>query len=188
MAQTETSICNLGLQILGAGRISSLADESKAAREMNACYTSVRDTELEKHVWKFARKQATPALRSEAPEHSYNYAFALPDDCLYLVLPADADCDWEIHENAIYTNEGESIEITYIARITDPAKYPPSFVAALAAALAQQTCEAITQSTGKLKNAEAKYVAAINMARRTNALQRRPQQAVESSWSRVRRF
>jgi len=186
MAATETSICNLALQILGSPSVTSLADAGKPAREMNACYAQVRDGELEKHVWKFARELMTPALSGTTPAHTYAYAFELPNDFLRLILPANNQCDWEIHGSNIYTNEGSVIRGAYIKRVTDPTKFPSTFISALAAALAMQTCEAITQSDAKWNKASAMYRDAINLAKRTNALQRTPQETDDDTWVTAR--
>lgn len=187
MAATETSICNLALQILGATRITSLSQDNKNARAVAACYEHLRDAELEKHTWNFARAQSTPSLSATTPDFNYAYAFDLPQDFLRLILPADNTCDWQIHGDQLFTNEGSVIYMEYVRKVTDPNKFPPTFVAALAAKIAEFTCEEITQSTGKAARATARYADAIALAKKNNAIQRVPIEAAEDTWLSTRR-
>ena len=187
MAATETSICNLALQILGAQRITSLSQDHKNARAVAACYEHLRDVELEKHTWNFARAQAIPALSGTTPDFNYAYAFDLPTDFLRLILPANNQCDWQIYGSQLLTNEGSVIYVEYIRKITDPNAFPPTFIAALAAKIAEFTCEEITQSTGKTARAQGRYAEAITLAKKNNAIQRVPIEAAEDTWLSTRR-
>lgn len=182
MAETETSICNLALQILGSQRITSLAENHKNARAVSNCYAHLRDAELEKHVWNFARAQSLPALSGTAPSFNYAYAFDLPTDFLRLIIPARNTCDWQVYSKQLFTNEGASIQMEYIRRVTDPSEFPPTFVAALAAKIAEFTCEEITSSTGKTARAQGRYAEAVALAKKNNAIQRVPQEAAEDTW------
>ena len=158
-AVSETSICNLALQLLGEKRIASLSEDSRTARACNESYELIRDRELAAHPWNFARKRATLAASSTDPEFDFDKAFPLPSDYLDIITPRDRnDLDWQIenHEGApaILTNDGDTLEIQYVARITDPAMFHTLFVYALAAALAEHLAETITQSNSKQEKAQ----------------------------------
>jgi hypothetical protein len=54
--RTAEDIANLALQIVGATRIQSLAEGSRNAAEVAACYDKLRDAELRRHLWRFATR------------------------------------------------------------------------------------------------------------------------------------
>lgn len=190
MAASEVSICNSAMQKLGAKRITALSEDSRNARECNACYTTLRDKLLRKHPWKFAIKRASLTPHATAPISDFLYAFPLPADCLRLLLPERQNLDWqrESHEGAqaILTNDGDSIDIRYVYRVTDPNQFDACFVEALASLIAAQTCEVITQSNEKKSDAKDDYNLAIAEAKKTNAFEAEAQDPAPSSWETAR--
>lgn len=175
MAVSEVAICNLGLQKIGAARISSLSDASETARECNAAYELLRDRELRSNRWKFAITRTTLAPSSTTPDFAYLYAFLLPSDCLRVLFPARIGLDWKIENHtgspAILTNDGTTLEIRYVQRITDATKFDLLFVEALACKLAWHLCERLTQSNSKKAAALEEYKMCMAEARRMNAVE-----------------
>lgn len=191
MATSDVSICNLALQKLGQSRITSLPDGSNNSVECNACFEHVRDTELRKNRWRFALSRTTLAPSATAPDFTYLYAFPLPADCLRPLFPARLGLDWKVENHlgapSILTNDGDTLELRYIKRITDATLFDPCFVDALACALAVQLCERLTQSNAKKEAAERAYLFAIREARRINAIEiGTPKQPVDE-WLAARR-
>lgn len=189
---SETTIANLALQILGAPRITSIDDtESKSAREIKACFETLRDAELQKHPWRFATKRDTLAPSAVEPAFEFDNAFPLPADCLRVLPPNRNDLDWtfENHEGAesILTNDGDSLEIEYIFRATNTAIFHACFVAMLAARIADHCCEAITQSNQKKEAAKLEYKEARAAARRQNAFAKVSGETPEDTWISARR-
>lgn len=194
MATSETEICNLALTKLGAKRITALDDATSAnARYCNAVYASIRDRLLRSYKWHFAKKFVTLAPDGSDPNtEEYDYAFVLPADFLRLLKPVErADLDWKmVNHNgarAIYTNDGDEIEVPYIARITNVALFDPLFVDALACDIASELCEPITQSNTKKADVKTDRREAIATARRLNAFESGPEEAPEDSWLSARR-
>lgn len=192
MAASEVSICNLALQKLGAKRITALTEDSNNARQVNACYESLRDRELRLHPWKFAITRATLTPSATAPAFDYAYAFPLPADCLRLLLPADRPLlDWKREtqggQQVILTNEGDSLEIRYIARVTDPNQFDPAFVEMLACKIAWNCCEQITNSNEKKHDALDDYKLARADAKKVDAFEDEATEAPLSSWETARR-
>lgn len=185
---SEVSICNRALQLLGQTRISALSENSVAARACNNSYEELRDAELMAHPWLFARAQAQLAASSTAPAHTYDNAFPLPTDCLRVEFPEnEPHLDWSIHGQEIYTNWDAPLDITYIVQVTDTNTMHPLFREALAARMAMDMCEELTQSNTKYEIANTTYRRALREARRVNALLRLPQDAVDDPWITVRR-
>lgn len=186
MAASEVSICNLALQLLGQSRITSLSEDSANARECNASYEAMRDAEIEAHPWSFAVRRATLAPDTATPEFDFDYAFSWPTDCLRPLPPRRDGLDWEMEDRKILTNDGAVIYLRYLAAVTDPARFSPLFVNALAARIALHLCERITQSNQKKIDAEKAYAQAISAARRSNAFAKISDEPPEDPWMAAR--
>lgn len=182
MAQNAIDLCNKALQRVGATTIMSLLDNSPEARACNLVYDSNRRDELRKHVWNFAIKRAVLAPDVAAPLFDYTYAFTMPSDCIRVLRPPTVDLDWKIEGRKILTNDGSTLYLRYIADITDPAQWDPSFYNAAALALAVDISERLTQSNGKKNMLMAEYDQAIKIARRMDAYESGPDEPVEDGW------
>lgn len=183
MATSVVEICNLALQKLGAERITDIDEDSPNARECNACYERLRDRELRRHPWTFAKTRAQPAPSANSPLFDYTYAFPLPSDCLRVLKPEGrVNLDWKIESKSILTNDGASIDLSYIRRVTDPNDFDDLFVDALASAMALQMCERITQSNSKKADARADYKTAVNDAKAVNAIEQIPADEPDDEW------
>lgn len=179
---TDADISNLALQKLGTSRITSLLDATPNARAMNAIYTITRDAELRKYAWKFAISRAVLAASAIAPVFGPQNAFNLPTDYLRIILPPQFALDWQIESGQILTNDGAPLNIRYVRRVIDPTQFDPAFVEAFACRLGWTACEQVTQSTSKKEGLADQYKQAIADARRANAFEATPIDAVEDSW------
>ena len=191
MATSNVSICNLALQKLGATRIVALDEASKNARECNACFEHLRDAELRTNKWKFTLSRTTLAPSAVTPDFYYTYGFPLPADCLRPLFPARLGLDWKVENHdgvpSLMTNDGDSIELRYIKKITDPTLFDPLFVEALACRIALHLCEALTQSNSKKDAAERAYLYSIREARRMNAIEIGTARQPVDEWLAARR-
>jgi len=191
MAVSVVAICNLALQKVGDARITSLSDDSPRARSLNASYEIIRDRELRANKWNFAKKRATLAPSAVEPDFDFDYAFPLPTDCLRLLPPNTPSLDWqtESHEDrtSILTNDGDTLEIQYIARVTDPNQFDVLFVEMLACKLALHLCEDRTQSSTKKADLVQEYKELRREARLVNAFENSSEEAPEDSWLLARR-
>lgn len=183
---SEVSISNLAMQLLGAKRIVSLTEDSRNARACNNCYEILRDAELEAHPWGFAVQRAVLAPDVTAPLFDYLYAFTWPSDALRILPPRRYPLDWLMEGRKILTNDGNTLQVRYLKRITDPAQFHSTFVLALAARMANHMCEEITQSNQKKADAEKAYKEAIAMARKMNAFAKTAVEDIEDPWVSVR--
>lgn len=190
MATSNVLICNLALQKVGQSRIVALDDDNSNARHCNVCFEPLRDRELRASAWNFAVKRATLAASATIPEFNYNLAFPLPTDLLRLLLPPRLGLDWKIEaidgSPAILTNDGTSLEIRYIAKITDPTKFDALFVEMLAAKIAWHLCEVLTQSNTKKQMLKEEYKDLRAEAKRLNAFEQIPSEEPMDSWLAAR--
>jgi len=185
---SDVSICNLALQKLGASeQITSLTQDSTNARACNLCFEDMRDAELRAHPWSFARKWADLTADSDAPvSDDYAYAFTLPTDCLKVLPPNRNDLDWQIADGQILTNDGTSIQIRYVRRVTDANAMDPVFRDMLACRIAKQICKKVTGSTSAVDDVDKMYRMARLEARRANAFEQTSDEAPEDTWLTAR--
>lgn len=187
---SQTDICNIALQKLGAGKITSISEDSRIARACSVAYTHCLEAELRAHPWRFAISRATLAADATEPEWGKDNSFELPTDCLRLLAPYPEmnynDLDFEIEGRKIYTNESAPLYVRYIAQVTDTSLMDSTFREVLACRMALQMSEDLTQSNAKAATIAAQYKDALAQARRTNAIESIAAQPPEDTWVTVR--
>lgn len=187
---SQTDICNLALQKLGAKRITSINEDSVNARACLASYSHCLAKSLRAHPWRFAIDRASIAADAEEPAFGKSYSYTLPAGFLRLISPYPEatfnDLDYEIEGRKIYTNISAPLQIRYIYLISDTSLMDPLYVEVLACEMAEQMCEQLTQSNSKKASITADKQAAIKEARRTNAIESISAVPPEDSWVTVR--
>jgi hypothetical protein len=145
---TEVTISNMALAHLGDdANIADMDENTPQAQHCKRFLPIARDAMLEMHDWKFAKRRAALALRTET-NGAWQYAYAEPADCIRVlgIMPSGYTEDdnqteeWETEtaddgSSIIYTNT-QSATIRYTARITQTSRFSPLFVTALARLLA----------------------------------------------------
>ena len=185
-----TLVCNRGLQLLGAARILDITDDTRNGRACNACYDSLRRSEIRKHRWRFAIKRTVLAPLVETDPHGeFTYIFQLPSDCLKILKPEnDIYCDWQVEGRKLYTNDGPALNLRYLADIVDPNTFDTNFSEMLSAKMAEAMCEEITQSNSKIANAQNVYKEAKREAKMSNAFETIPAEPASDSWVDARQL
>lgn len=179
-------ICNVALQKLGAGRIVSLTQDDPRARDCNLAYEPMRDAELRAHPWSFAKTRTVLAPDATAPAFDFDYQFTLPSDCVRVLMPNTYDLDWHIEGGKILTNEGDSINLIYLKRVTDPNVMDALFREMLSCRIALQLCEVVSQSNTKKVAIQEEYKKALAEARRANAIERVSDDTPVDAWIMAR--
>lgn len=202
---SEVDIANRALSMLGEARITSLADNNKAARAMNARYDMLRDAELAAYAWRFAVTRVRLAASTDVPEWGYSTIYDRPTGDLRpikiggdFIYPdavgvmyessgySTGETPWEIIGGRIHTNISAPLDYEYVAKITDAGSFDQLFVEALAARLAADSAEELTQSNSKKEAALFTYKTALSEARRINSLYRPPRRRQAGRWMRSR--
>jgi hypothetical protein len=94
--------------------------------------------------------------------------------------------DWVYNSGFITTIETKVIVLRFGADVTDVHNMDPMFCEGLAARLAIECCEAITQSEGKLKAAWLSYNTVMREARMVNGIEQGPEEPPEDEYIVVR--
>ena len=198
---SEVDIANRALSMLGEDRITALTDNNKGARAMNARFALLRDAELTSYAWRFAVKRVSLPSSTDTPAWGYSLIYDLPADNLRPIKVGGAAINseaigvmyestgfstestpYEIIEGRIHTNLSAPLDYEYIARITDAGSFNPLFVEALAARLAADAAEEMTQSNSKKEAALFTYRKTLSDARRVNSLLRPPRMRAAGRW------
>jgi hypothetical protein len=197
---SRVEIANLALTKIGSGqKITSLTDNSAAARAMNTVYDMTRKAELRARNWAFALKRAQLPASSVDPSWGFTKAYPLPADFLRLVqanefylTPALLDYNtadaspFAIEQGQILCDYSAPLKIRYVYDVTDEGTFDALFVNAFAARLAYETCEQITNSTGKKQDIKADYLMAVATATKANAIEKPPALIGDDSWVMAR--
>lgn len=191
MVSSNIDIANRALQKVGARRIGSFDEGSREANEVNACFFQLRDAELRTNFRTFATKRVQLAALTTSPAFGRTKQYQLPEDFLRLAA-RDPDLvetrnDYLIEGRKLLTDDPGPIDIRYISTDVPPEEYDPLFVEALAARVAMEIAEELTQSNSKKDNLERAYQFHISQARRSNSIEAGPIQSEEDPWISVRR-
>lgn len=142
MPISNTSICNMALDKLGAKRINDLdTDSSVEAIKCRTHFEQTRDALLRSHRWAFASARAELSQDTTDPDFEYDNQFILPSDYLAKISvwsgfgARRTSFSYAIEGERLLTNE-DTVQIKYTKRVTDPAKFDALFVEILVLQLA----------------------------------------------------
>ena len=179
-------LCNSALDKAGHGAITSLDDNTKAARLCSRNWPLVRDRVLRSHPWNFAVVRTNLAPHETAPSWGFTAKFPLPSDFLRLLEVRDLSTgEFQLEKGFIHAN-ATVLYIRYISRIEDPNVYDALFFDTVATRLAAELAEPLTQSTTKKKALMEEYDAFIVDAKCADAQENPPAEYEEDSWVEVR--
>ena len=159
---TNITICNQALNLLGADTISSFTDTANDASTVcNNIYETVKKQVLSLYPWSFAQVKVKLTKSTVTPTHEWDYQFNLPATSVSgtpfqvynsgstRVLPIQ---NWELLYGAsgpvISTNE-ENIWIDYISSEITEGLMPSYFVQLLVYMMAWHLAEPVTDQITK---------------------------------------
>ena len=145
---SEVDIINSALNMVGASNIIARTEDSKSARVTNQRYDYVRDSVLRAHPCNCAVIRTTLAKDEQSPTWGFENQFTLPTDpyCLRVLNLDVLDIDFTVEGRKIHCDE-TTLNLQYIARITDPNEYDQLLIEVIAARLAADTSFALVQSS-----------------------------------------
>jgi len=172
---SEVEIINSALNMLGATNIISRGEDSKSARVSNQRFDAVRDAVFRAHPWNCLMTRINLAADSDTPAFDWSYQFTLPSDpfCLRVMRLDKLDIDFLVEGRKILCDE-ESINLLYLARVTDPNQWDSLLIETIAARLAADISFSVVQSTSLTANLFAMYENKLSEARFTDATEGTP--------------
>ena len=174
---TETGVCNMALDMLHEGPISSIDDDEPNARRFKRNFDALRDSFLAAHPWNFAVARTSLPASAEAPFFGWDYKYLRPGDCLR-VLPlrengsfGGATVAHEIEGEYILTDVQPPLKLRYVRRVAQMGLWSPVAITAFAGFLAANLAHAITGKASYAQFASERFERELRRARRTDGLQ-----------------
>lgn len=201
---SQVEIMNRALVLLGEARITSPSDNVKAARELSAIWDTTRKALLRSYRWGFAMKRDELAALADAPLSQFDLQYQTPADFLRLDFVGDwfvglslsdyrgsDESEWALAAGTgatpvIETNMAAPLSIRYVGDIVNPNAFDALFTEAMAAKLALDAANALTQSAQKEATAGRAFERAIRAAVVANAIERPPVPIADDSWVMAR--
>lgn len=181
MTTSTLSICNRALDVLGASNITTLAENSAAARAMSNAYEPCLYDLLTMHFWKFATTRTTLALSVTTPAFEFDNQFALPGDYLCVQRIDPANLIYAIEDGFVLCNATE-LSMKYTKLVTDPTKFSSSFCELLSLLLAWRTNFKITQNGGRDEELEKRFMRQFAYTKGMDSKQGTPQKFRDDLW------
>ena len=178
---SEVDICNIALSNLGERSINDRADENQRARACDNRFDDVRDLVLRSHIWNCALKRLALTSSATAPVWGYDYAYPKPAEMLRLIAVKENEHAFKIEGDNIVT-DSSTLNILYIERVTDTAKYDSLLVQAIALRLATEIGQDLTGKTELKENLMRKYREVLSEARSADAAEGTPQKIESDLW------
>lgn len=177
MVATWVQLANKALDKVGAKRITSFSEDSKAARVTQEAYPDIVDEVLTEHAWATAMERQALAELSSDNLTTWEYKYQLPVSPWCLRPDAVVDEDYGepdpkypfvVEGRVLYCNVENAI-LKYVARPDSPASLGPMLVNAIACRLAQEICYSLTQSVDLTDRMKAAYETALYRAKWENS-------------------
>ena len=146
MAESETRIINQSLSKIGAKRINDFSDNTESspqAIQARTHYEPTRDALLRSYSWRFASARVVLSQDTVTPDFEWDFQYILPSDFMFLRSIYEGRFssinfrNIALEGERLLTNE-TTMEIRYVKKVTDVAKFDPLFVKLLTWTLADE--------------------------------------------------
>lgn len=178
---SEIDIINRALTKIGDQRISSREDSNNRARIMDEIYEGVRDELLRECPWNFAIRRDTLSASTTTPVYQWSTAFPVPADLLYMVS-TESNSAYRLEGNQILSNQTNSLNITYVRRMTDTTKFDTGFAELLASKLALEAAPNITANLALSDRLFQSYNLALVRAKKFDGQEDDPREWAVDDW------
>jgi hypothetical protein len=151
---------------------------------------------LRSHPWNFATKRFKTNSQKLAPVFGFNYAYALPDDCLRVLGTDNESYVWQIEASSeegeggrlvLLTDRSDFPSVQYVYEVTDPTKFDSIFVQAFIYRLASDLAQDLTGRTEMGMKMQQQFLGVLAEARSINASEGTPQKIEADLWLAARR-
>ena len=172
---SEVETINSALNMIGASNIIARTEDSKPARVTNQRFDYVRDAVCRSHPWNCLITRRTLAKDADAPTFGFTNQYTLPTDpyCLRVLRLDYLDVDFRVEGRKIHCDE-DTLNLIYLARITDTNEWDQLLIEAIAARLAADTAFALVQSTSLVGTLYSLYETKLSEARFVDATEGTP--------------
>ena len=172
---SEVDIINSALNMVGASNIIARSEDSKPARVTNQRFDYVRDAVFRAHPWNCLVTRRALAADSDSPAFGFTNQYTLPTDpyCLRVLRLDYLDVDFRVEGRKIHCDE-DTLNVIYVARVTDPNEWDQLLIEAIAARLASDIAFTLVQSTSLVGTLYQLYETKLSEARFVDATEGTP--------------
>ncbi len=191
---SNVDICNSALNMIGSSIITSLTEDSKAARVCNQRYTFVRDAIFRAHPWNCLIRRKKLARDATAPAYKYAYRFPLPVNpyCLRVLTVSDdgneerLDIDYKVEGNRYLLTDEGTIYVQFISREEDPQQYDFLLIEAISSRLASDIAYSLVGSSSLATTLYGLYELKLREARFADAQEGLPDSIIADTFTQAR--
>lgn len=159
---SKTDICNMALDLLGAGIVTNVDNPSTPTEElMDRWYDQSRIKVLRTHPWNFATKRAILAASSTVPAFGFEGQFPVPPDFVrvnYLSGTEGNIIDTNLYrvegKNILYNADAGQLNLLYVYNFTDVLNMDALFIDALAHEIALACAYKVTENNTNVQRLE----------------------------------
>jgi hypothetical protein len=165
---SDLGIVNSALIKLGVEIISALPGVTRQGLLANEQLSKIREELLYEHPWNFAMKRASLTATGTPAVFEFAYEYTLPGDCLRVWCTQYEEDFYQVEGGKLYSNYSD-VKIRYIANISDPTKFSPTFAELLSLKLAADLAFVLVQSNALKNTLLQEYVVKLRDHRSTDA-------------------
>lgn len=178
MGYSKVELANQALDHLGKDSITSLSENSNAARKLNAAFDRTIHAVLARSPWTFAQKIAALAEVTNDWEERWAHKYDLPKDYVLAarLVPDLDDSDmrvgptFQVLGGALYTNE-RTAKLRYVYKTVDTMGFPQPFLDACSFLLARNVCMPLTRKLSMWERMQQAYEYTLGLAVEQDAAQ-----------------
>lgn len=157
---SKTDICNTALARLGQDPITSITDDTDAAKRCDILFDEVADIVMASGEWSTLLAQQQLAKLTTNPVHEFDFQYQLPTNIIKLVSINDNafhDIPFKRQGDRLLINTGTAA-ITYVKREPNTQLWGPHLTTAVSLKLASELALPLTNSAQIVDMLERKYM------------------------------
>ena len=174
---SKLDLISNALILIGDKPLNSLDESTRRAVVGVNLYDNIKEDELTKFKWSFARQKAQISQTTTTPTNEFQYEYQLPTDMLKPLF-VDPSIMYRLYGDKLYTNSGGPLYADYIANVSE-SFFSPSFAKLMEYALAEAFAMGIRDSAAARDEMSKKYLKQAQAARFDDA-QQQPQETLQS--------
>lgn len=172
---SKVDLVSSALVLIGDTPVNSLSGNDRREVVANQLFERVKQAELAKFHWGFARKKAQLSLTVDTPvDTEWRSIYQLPTDLITLIK-IYPNVDYQIIGDKLYTNISSALYADYIYDCSED-DFPPHFSRVIEYALARDFAHAIRDNSTVRQMMAEEYLIQSRMARAMDA-QQHPQES-----------
>lgn len=179
---SKVAIANRALSLLGANKITNVADETAEAAAVQNSWDGALKSILSESCWGFASKRVMLNKLNLSPAFGKGYYFQIPNDCVRIFDVMDRRVKWRVEGDKVLA-ESDTFGIIYTYMEQNDSVYFPAFTDAFVVLLAADMCFELTNSAARYNELLDLYKGEfLPIARNKDSRSRTPQEVIDDEW------